>query len=108
MVIVAGRSTQPLGVMPYIDVAWRHDDPGDPIRLVSELNDQRYETRKLEFFRDGRVEYASARVSRGTKGIGAVPVPSLDEINADPQFHGVPIESAEFEALWERYVTHDT
>lgn len=40
--------------MKYIDVAWRHDFADEPVRLVSELDELRFETRKLEFFRDGR------------------------------------------------------
>ncbi|REG50447.1 hypothetical protein B0G80_6879 [Paraburkholderia sp. BL6669N2] len=39
----------------FIDVAWTHGFETEPIRLVSQLDNERYEIRKLEFFRDGRV-----------------------------------------------------
>ncbi len=88
--------------MRYIDVQWIHDTPQDPIRLVSELDDERYETRKLEFFRNGVV--GIARDSLGTNGtrLGEGAVPALEDINADPQFHGVAIEQREFEELWRK------
>ncbi|WP_347880594.1 DUF6881 domain-containing protein [Burkholderia pyrrocinia] len=38
-----------------IDVAWKHDFDAEPVRLVSMFGRNRYEVRKLEFFRDERV-----------------------------------------------------
>nr|WP_256731137.1 hypothetical protein [Ralstonia pickettii] len=62
------------------------------------------ETRKLEFFEDGRVGYASAdHAAHGTE-LGLLPVPPLAEINADAQFLGISISAAEFEAVWLEYV----
>jgi hypothetical protein len=89
--------------MEFIDVAWRHDTEPEPIRLVSELDEQRYEMRKLEFFADGRVGFASpASSSEGTM-LGAEPVPPLSELNSDVQFSGSNISSADFEIMWGRY-----
>jgi hypothetical protein len=94
--------------MEYLDVAWHHSNKDYPVRLVSELDDRRFETRKLEFFADGKVRHASQR--GGTPGtmLGAAPVPPIAEINADEQFVGNSITGAEFEALWRRHVAHDT
>lgn len=47
------------GSVIYMDVTWHHDDPAYPVRLVSELNGNRWELRKLEFYSDGRVGVAS-------------------------------------------------
>jgi hypothetical protein len=55
---------QPLHVMTYIDVTWFHKLPTVPVRLVSELDDERYEVRKLEFFADGSVGFAWREVLR--------------------------------------------
>ena len=41
--------------MHYIDTAWKHSFPKEPVRIVSELDANRWETRKLEFYADGRV-----------------------------------------------------
>ncbi len=62
------------------------------------------ETRKLEFFEDGRVGYARADQATHGTPLGLVPVPPLEEINADPQFIGNTITDAEFDALWSNHV----
>jgi uncharacterized protein DUF6881 len=92
--------------MEFIDVMWRHDNQEYPVRLVSELDAQRYETRKLEFFSNGVVGFASASESFGGAGLGLVPVPPLSEINSDPEFVGTAITAAQFEALWAQHVKH--
>ena len=89
--------------MEYIDVTWNHESKNEPIRLVSELGNERYEVRKIEFFPNGEVGYASVeKANLGTR-LGEAPVPPLEEINADPQFKGKSITSAEFESLWSSY-----
>ena len=90
--------------MKYIDVAWRHDFVDEPVRLVSELDELRFETRKLEFFRDGRVGFAYADIEMLDTRLGYLQCPPVDEINADPQFHVVELSAQEFERLWARYV----
>lgn len=86
--------------MPYIDTAWKHRFPEEPVRIVSEIDAGRWETRKLEFYADGRVGWASGNEShRGTE-LAESPLPTLAEINADPQFEAVAIDEVDFEALW--------
>jgi hypothetical protein len=84
----------------YIDVLWKHQFDEEPVRLVSELDVDRSELRKLEFFRDGTVDAADGgrETPRTRLGIGAVP--PLDEINQDSQFEGSAITEDEFEAMW--------
>jgi hypothetical protein len=89
--------------MEFIDVAWRHSSDDEPVRLVSELDVQRYETRKLEFFPDGTVGFASAVATSENTVLGVEPVPPLSEINSDPQFLASSISAADFEALWAQY-----
>ena len=86
--------------MNYIDVRWRHENELYPIRLVSELDADNVETRKLEFFRDGSVGFASEFGSSRGVQLGVVAVPSLENINSDEQFNGVEISKADFEMLW--------
>lgn len=94
--------------MRYIDVQWRHEDGNDPIRLVSELDDDRSEVRKLEFYADGRIGFASQTESSGDTRLGEGAVPSLSEINSDRQFVGVEIEATAFEKLWTKNVRPGT
>lgn len=86
--------------MKYIRVKWIHSLPNEPITLFSELDDGRYEVRKLEIFRDGSVGRASEEASAGQTVLGEVPIPSIDEINSDPQFKAEEITQSEFEAVW--------
>jgi hypothetical protein len=89
--------------MRYIDVKWIHKNAHDPIRLVSELDHEGYEVRKLEFFTNGTVGVAGASIVTNDTRLGEAPVPDLEEINTDPQFYGVAMEQREFEELWRRY-----
>lgn len=88
----------------YIDVEWRHDHANDPVRLVSSLDEARWEVRKLEFFRDGSVGYASSVRHSPQTRLGTVQVPSISEINSDDQFRAAEISAQEFNALWHTYV----
>jgi hypothetical protein len=90
--------------MRYIDVAWHHDHPKEPVRLVSEIDADGFEIRKLEFFRDGRVQFACNAGGSGDTRLGEAPVPPLSEINKDPEFEGVTIDPGEFARLWGQHV----
>jgi hypothetical protein len=68
--------------------------------LVSELDDHRWETRKVEIFADGSKGHAMKGQESGGTRLGLVPLPPLDEIAADPQFLPEEITEEEFEAVW--------
>src|SRR5262245_53946624 len=86
--------------MRYIKVKWIHSSPDEPVLLYSELDDDRWETRKVEVFSNGRIGFASAAESGGTTRLGEIPVPSLDEIAAEGEFEPLEISKAEFEKVW--------
>ena len=44
--------------MEYLKVKWRHHHPDEPIEIYSEINQDRWEVRKVEVFRDGTSTYA--------------------------------------------------
>ena len=46
--------------MTHIVVTWHHEKPDNPVELFSELDDERFEVRKVEIFRDGRKCFAGA------------------------------------------------
>ena len=93
--------------MEYLDVQWRNAPDLEPVRLVSELDKHRQEIRKLEFFPNGTVGFATVDVSsRGTE-LSVTPVPTLEEINRDSQFVGSVMTAREFEELWNKYARHD-
>ena len=89
--------------MEYIDVIWKHLLDEEPVRLVSELGDDRFECRKLEFFRDGAVDVADCRRETSRTRLGLVAVPTVVEINQDSEFEAVTISATTFETLWLTY-----
>jgi len=88
--------------MQYIKVAWRHNSAEDPVLLLSELDAGRMEVRKVEVFPGGTNGWAGLGQEHGGTHLGAVPIPSIAEINTDPQFHADLIEAVEFEEYWQR------
>ena len=86
--------------MKYIKVKWLHELKDEPVILLSELDDDRYEVRKIEIFSDGRVGFASGTQEVGGTMLGEVPVPSIDELVADPQFFIEDFSGAKFETAW--------
>lgn len=90
--------------MRYIDVYWQHDWPNQPYRLVSEIGDDQYETRKLEFFTTGQVGYAFADTSMHSTQLGEIAIPSLAEINCQQEFQGKTIDVQQFDKLWQTHV----
>jgi hypothetical protein len=84
----------------YIKVRWNHDSSDEPRVLYSELDQERWERRKIEIFPDGRWGYADDREEVGGSFLGEAPVPPLDKLNADPAFEAVEIQAHEFEGIW--------
>lgn len=81
-------------------VVWHHEFDDEPVLLISEVTDD-WETRKLEIFRDGRVQYAGPDGQTGDTGLGLVPMPSIEEINQDSEFTAVSIAEEDFERQWQ-------
>jgi hypothetical protein len=95
----AGRS--PMSKMTYIRIRWLHAFPDSPVDYWSELDCERFETRKLEYYRDGTVGYASAVEAVGDTVLGVLTVPLLHEIASNPEFEPEEITKADFEQKWE-------
>lgn len=47
-------------VASLISVQWLHSNPNYPIELLSELDNERNEVRKVEIFADGRMQFANS------------------------------------------------
>jgi hypothetical protein len=88
--------------MRYLRVTWRHDLPNEPVELYSELDDDSWEIRKVEIFRDGRIGFADSLHGSETTRLAIEPDPSLEQIAQDPQFVPRAITRQEFEAVWEQ------
>lgn len=86
----------------YMRVAWHHDDPAEPVVIYVELDDHRYEVRKVEEYADGRIDVADAFGYTGTTFLSEAPVPPLVEIAAGAEFTPCGLAQGEFECLWRR------
>lgn len=91
--------------MRYIDVNWLLASDNEPYRLVSEIGPDQYETRKLEFFINGEIGYASPSIQTRDTKLGDVEVPQLDEINSQSEFEAKSISRQQFEILWKSYTS---
>jgi hypothetical protein len=90
----------------YLKCLWLHNVRDDPVVLYSELDPERWETRKVEVFRDGSKGWADAR-NEVRSVLGEAPVPPLSEIAMDPQFQPREISAEEFESVWKRRMRRD-
>ena len=86
--------------MKYVKVRWIHSSSDEPVMLYSELNDELWELRKVEVYADGRADFANRDERSGSTKLGIEPLPSLEEIAANPEFEPVIISAEEFEAAW--------
>jgi hypothetical protein len=84
----------------YIKIRWKHSSPADPVLFYSEIDDDRWEIRKVEVFHDGHCEYASVTESTGGTVLGLAPIPPLEQIAEDPQFEPIEISHDHFERVW--------
>lgn len=88
--------------MRYQAVRWLHELDDEPILLYSEIDAEGNELRKVEEYRSGRLDLADAVTETGSTVLSETPVPSLEEITAQPAFEGRSITKEEFEAVWSR------
>jgi hypothetical protein len=86
--------------MKYIRVKWIHSIQSEPVLLYSELDDDGWETRKVEIYSDGKIDYAGQDESKGDAHLSLEPLPSIAEIAEDAQFEPIEIDQREFDAVW--------
>ncbi|WKA26900.1 DUF6881 domain-containing protein [Bradyrhizobium roseum] len=84
----------------YIKVGWKQNALDTPLLLYSELDDKRWEVRKVEVFPDGSLGYADRSTPEGTTFLSLEPLPTLLQIALMPEFDAVAITKDEFETIW--------
>ncbi|MTE21492.1 hypothetical protein F0L17_20725 [Streptomyces sp. TRM43335] len=87
--------------MEYWKVEWHHDYTEEPTVLYSEIGADRYETRKIQRYRDGRLLKADAEHETGDIGLGEIPLGPIEDVAAQPEFSAFLISRGEFEKLWQ-------
>lgn len=86
--------------MIYLKVHWNHDSEIQPVAFYSEMEDDRMEVRKVELFADGSLGFANEQQSSGRTLLGALPMPTLEELAAGPHYEAQEITGDEFEEIW--------
>lgn len=86
--------------MRYVKVAWIHEFPDEPVLYFSELGEGGYETRRVQVYRDGRIEWADEVFETATVGLAEIPFPSVGEISSREGFTAEEISSEEFDRAW--------
>lgn len=94
------------GLVQHVIVRWRHELADEPIAYFSELGPDRFEIRKVQIHRDGRMQWADATRESDVAGLSEIAFPPLAQIAADPQFDAEQIEADRFEEIWRQAVTH--
>ncbi|WP_444994231.1 DUF6881 domain-containing protein [Aliikangiella sp. IMCC44359] len=86
----------------YIYSKWKNNPIEMPVEFYSELDMSRYEVRKVEVFKSGRLTYASKSKSTGETRLGITPVPSIAEIKTQVEFEIKEISKQDFENIWQK------
>lgn len=84
----------------YIKWYWDYIDDETPVVLFYEvdLENERYATRMTEVFPDKTVH---PRIEEGWEFITEAPVPTVEEINQEPEFYAVLISREEFDRVYQ-------
>jgi hypothetical protein len=86
--------------MIYLKVHWNHDSEKQPIAFYCELEDDRMEIRKVELYADGSFGYANEKRSSGKTSLGVLPMLTIEELSASPNYTPAEITRDEFEDIW--------
>lgn len=84
----------------YIKWFWKYIDDETPVLLFYEvdLDNERYAARMTEIFSD---RSAVPRIEEGFEFITEAPVPTVEQINSEPDFYAEKISKEEFEKVYE-------
>ena len=91
--------------MKYLQVSWIHSFEDEPILLISEIDDNGFEIRKIEVYKDDSFGLASLESDFGGTLLSPGPVPGIDSIKQDPQFLPRFNSKEEFEDVWNKYIS---
>lgn len=88
--------------MLYIKDTWIHNKDEYPTTFYYEIADDGYDTRRIMFYRDGRIVKASADSPDEVDLLSDQPFPPLAEIlaNNSETLFAVEISREDFELLW--------
>ncbi len=71
-----------------------------PLLIWSELDDDRFEIRKVEIFKNGRMTFAPGGPDPST-WLADVPIPLSSVISDGAEFTALDIDATQFEVVWQ-------
>ncbi len=86
--------------MKHFKVIWKHSFPDEPVVIFCEIDDSRYEVRKIEIYANGTKGFALGEFSVNGTELGLFPTPELSEIAQNPEFEPSEISAEAFEREW--------
>jgi len=90
--------------MKFLKIEWIHEFADEPYIIYAELDDEGYEKRKIEIYKNGRIGYATQSSEIGGSILSEHPYPPVEEITTNPEFIPVKISKEEFESIWNEIV----
>ncbi len=94
--------------MRYTFVRWIHSTPTEPVLLLSEIDDDGFEFRKVDIYSDGRIALATRTSSDGATFLSYEKYPELTEINSSAEFDAISGSADVFEWFWRLAVAGTT
>lgn len=88
--------------MRYQLVRWLHDLDDEPVLLFSEIDSLGQERRKVDEYRNGRLDLAGPKIQTGSTRLAEIVMPSQAEIDSMDNFEARTIEVEQFEDIWQR------
>jgi len=85
----------------WVHGVWVSAPEDEPVDWFDELDALRWSIRCVRRFRDGSLRACSYATSDWRDQMPEAPIPSLEEINGNPEFRAKEITKEEFEILWE-------
>src|SRR5262245_42194787 len=87
--------------MRYSKLIWRRRSNTEPAEILSEHDSAGWETRKIEYFSDGSIGFASRTESVGGSRLSEIKRPADDEVNG-AEMSVVEFTASEFESAWKQ------
>ena len=85
----------------WVHGVWVSAPEDEPVDWFDELDALRWSIRCVRRFRDGSLRAGCYASSDWRDQMPEAPIPSLEEINGNPEFRAKEITKEEFEILWE-------
>lgn len=89
-------------VMKYTNVKWDHHNPNIPIEIFRECDNDYWETRKIEYFRDGKIVIASIDIKESEAMLSDRPFTPNSEMSKIDGYFEKDITVEQFDSIWEK------